>query len=67
MYKLIFFFVFRDPSWRNEESHPSRSRTGSESSQQGSTSGRGEIRPCLILLRIAFRIPAVYLIFVSVS
>ncbi|KAK5912798.1 hypothetical protein CesoFtcFv8_002636 [Champsocephalus esox] len=31
----------RDPSWRNEESHPSRSRTGSESSQQGSTSGRG--------------------------
>ncbi|XP_063766803.1 eukaryotic translation initiation factor 4Ba isoform X3 [Eleginops maclovinus] len=31
----------RDPSWRNEESHPSRSRTGSESSQPGSTSGRG--------------------------
>lgn len=31
----------RDPSWRNEESHTERSRTGSESSQQGSTSGRG--------------------------
>ncbi|XP_037637596.1 eukaryotic translation initiation factor 4Ba isoform X3 [Sebastes umbrosus] len=31
----------RDPSWRTEESHPQRSRTGSESSQQGSTSGRG--------------------------
>uniref|UniRef100_G3NZ55 Eukaryotic translation initiation factor 4B n=1 Tax=Gasterosteus aculeatus aculeatus TaxID=481459 RepID=G3NZ55_GASAC len=31
----------RDPSWRTEESHPQRSRTGSESSQPGSTSGRG--------------------------
>ncbi|XP_026162504.1 eukaryotic translation initiation factor 4Ba isoform X2 [Mastacembelus armatus] len=31
----------RDPSWRNEESHPERFRSGSESSQQGSTSGRG--------------------------
>ncbi|XP_028261038.1 eukaryotic translation initiation factor 4Ba isoform X2 [Parambassis ranga] len=31
----------RDPSWRNEESHTERSRTGSESSHQGSTSGRG--------------------------
>lgn len=30
----------RDPSWRSEESHPVRSRTGSESSHQGSTSGR---------------------------
>lgn len=32
---LVFF---RDPGWRNEESHPQRSRTGSESSQQGSSS-----------------------------
>ncbi|XP_029947733.1 eukaryotic translation initiation factor 4Ba isoform X1 [Salarias fasciatus] len=31
----------RDPSWRTEESQPERSRTGSESSQPGSTSGRG--------------------------
>ncbi|XP_072307568.1 eukaryotic translation initiation factor 4B-like isoform X2 [Eucyclogobius newberryi] len=31
----------RDPSWRSEESHTERSRTGSESSQPGSTSGRG--------------------------
>lgn len=40
---LFFIFIFRDPSWRNEESHTERSRTGSESSQHGSTSGRGEI------------------------
>ncbi|XP_059185689.1 eukaryotic translation initiation factor 4Ba isoform X2 [Centropristis striata] len=31
----------RDPSWRTEEAPPQRSRTGSESSGQGSTSGRG--------------------------
>lgn len=37
----ILFLVFRDPSWRNEEPHTERSRTGSESSQPGSTSGRG--------------------------
>ncbi|XP_077459587.1 eukaryotic translation initiation factor 4Ba isoform X2 [Stigmatopora argus] len=30
-----------DPSWRSEESRTERSRTGSESSQQGSGSGRG--------------------------
>uniref|UniRef100_A0A3Q2SYT7 Eukaryotic translation initiation factor 4B n=1 Tax=Fundulus heteroclitus TaxID=8078 RepID=A0A3Q2SYT7_FUNHE len=31
----------RDPSWRNEETLSERSRTESESSQPGSTSGRG--------------------------
>ncbi|XP_051931932.1 eukaryotic translation initiation factor 4Ba isoform X1 [Hippocampus zosterae] len=31
----------KDPSWRNEEGYTERSRTGSESSQPGSGSGRG--------------------------
>ncbi|KAM6927967.1 eukaryotic translation initiation factor 4Ba [Xenentodon cancila] len=31
----------RDPGWRSEELPTERSRTGSESSQQGSTAGRG--------------------------
>uniref|UniRef100_A0A8C7ZA66 Eukaryotic translation initiation factor 4B n=1 Tax=Oryzias sinensis TaxID=183150 RepID=A0A8C7ZA66_9TELE len=31
----------REPGWRNEEAPTERSRTGSESSQQGSTSGKG--------------------------
>ncbi|XP_036389922.1 eukaryotic translation initiation factor 4Ba isoform X3 [Megalops cyprinoides] len=34
----------RHPSWRNEDQPAERSRTGSESSQPGSTSGRGSRR-----------------------
>uniref|UniRef100_A0AAQ4P8H0 Eukaryotic translation initiation factor 4B n=1 Tax=Gasterosteus aculeatus aculeatus TaxID=481459 RepID=A0AAQ4P8H0_GASAC len=34
----------RDPSWRTEESHPQRSRTGSESSQPGSSRCRDSER-----------------------
>lgn len=50
---VSFSIVFRDPSWRNEEVHTERSRTGSESSQQGSTSGRGEML-LFILIELAF-------------
>lgn len=56
-----FSFVFRDPSWRTEESHPQRSRTGSESSQPGSTSGRGEKPMHLIFVFFYFSLSVFYI------
>lgn len=52
----FLFYVFRHPSWRSEDQATERSRTGSESSQPGSTTSRGtswfivDLRLLLLLL-----------------